>query len=379
MKAINPFEVSGEISEDIYIKLVKDFGLKIIDTNLLAKIKQHTKELHPLIEYGIFFAHRDLDLILSEYENGKPFYLYTGRGPSGEMHLGHLIPFYFTKWLQEKFNVYLLIQITDDEKFLTKNLTEDQVSFYAKQNMLDILSLGFIKGKTFFILDSRNAKILYNLAIKFSKHVTFSQVRSTFGMNESDNIGKIFFPSIQAVPSFILSYLLNKPVNCLIPYAIDQDDYFRLTRDVLPKLGYPKPASIVSKFLPSLIGEGKMSSSKKDTSIYLNDSEAEVRKKIFSAFSGGRDTKEEQIKYGADLSKDVPFQIYRILEEDRDKVEKVKEEYSSGKMLSGEMKEITYRKVIQFLDELKERREKIKDEIEEYMFDEEKIKKMLLI
>ncbi|MCW1292562.1 MAG: tryptophan--tRNA ligase, partial [Candidatus Parvarchaeota archaeon] len=78
MKAINPFEVSGEISEDIYIKLVKDFGLKIIDANLLAKIKQHTKELHPLIEYGIFFAHRDLDLILSEYENGKPFYLYTG-------------------------------------------------------------------------------------------------------------------------------------------------------------------------------------------------------------------------------------------------------------------------------------------------------------
>ena len=36
--------------------------------------------------------------ILNLYENKKPFYLYTGRGPSSEsMHLGHLIPFMITK------------------------------------------------------------------------------------------------------------------------------------------------------------------------------------------------------------------------------------------------------------------------------------------
>lgn len=37
--------------------------------------------------------------ILDAYENQKTFYLYTGRGPSSEaMHVGHLIPFIFTKW-----------------------------------------------------------------------------------------------------------------------------------------------------------------------------------------------------------------------------------------------------------------------------------------
>lgn len=38
--------------------------------------------------------------VLDAYEKQKSFYLYTGRGPSSEaMHVGHLIPFIFTKWV----------------------------------------------------------------------------------------------------------------------------------------------------------------------------------------------------------------------------------------------------------------------------------------
>lgn len=48
------------------------------------------------------------------YEAGKPFYLYTGRGPSSEaLHAGHLIPFVITQWLQEAFDVPCVIQMTD--------------------------------------------------------------------------------------------------------------------------------------------------------------------------------------------------------------------------------------------------------------------------
>ena len=42
---------------------------------------------------------RDMHQILDLVEQKKKFYLYTGRGPSSEaMHLGHLIPFIFTKY-----------------------------------------------------------------------------------------------------------------------------------------------------------------------------------------------------------------------------------------------------------------------------------------
>lgn len=54
------------------------------------------KELHHVFSVGFFF--RDMDQILDAYENKKSFYLYTGRGPSSQaMHVGHLIPFIFTK------------------------------------------------------------------------------------------------------------------------------------------------------------------------------------------------------------------------------------------------------------------------------------------
>lgn len=43
---------------------------------------------------------RDFNTILDRYEQNKPFYLYTGRGPSSDsMHMGHLIPFMFTAYV----------------------------------------------------------------------------------------------------------------------------------------------------------------------------------------------------------------------------------------------------------------------------------------
>ena len=83
-----------------------------------------------------------------------------------------------------------------------------------------------------------------------------NMVRSIFGLTESDNIGKIAFPATQAAPSFPNSFPhmfgTRKDLRCLIPCAIDQDPYFRLTRDVAPKLGHFKPALIMSKFFPAL-------------------------------------------------------------------------------------------------------------------------------
>lgn len=41
---------------------------------------------------------RDMHQLLDAYEKQKSFYLYTGRGPSTQaMHVGHLVPFIFTK------------------------------------------------------------------------------------------------------------------------------------------------------------------------------------------------------------------------------------------------------------------------------------------
>jgi tryptophanyl-tRNA synthetase (EC 6.1.1.2) len=89
---VTPWEVEGKVDYD---KLVKDFGMKLIDNEIINTIKKYTYDLNVMLRRRFFYAHRDLELVLSDYEKGKGFFLYTGRGPSGPMHIGHLIPFLF--------------------------------------------------------------------------------------------------------------------------------------------------------------------------------------------------------------------------------------------------------------------------------------------
>jgi len=100
---VDPWEVKSKSAKGVdYDKLIQRFGSSKIDDALLARFEAVTgKPVHHLLKRGTFFSHREVNWILDLYEQKKPFFLYTGRGPSSDaMHLGHLIPFIFTKWLQ---------------------------------------------------------------------------------------------------------------------------------------------------------------------------------------------------------------------------------------------------------------------------------------
>ena len=367
--SVTPWEVKGNID---YSKLIKQFGTETIDEALLNRIKKHTGQLHHMLRRNIFFTHRDLNWLLDEYEKGNKFYLYTGRGPSGPIHLGHIVTWEFTKWLQSSFDVPLLFQITDDEKFLFSEKFKDlsETKTIAYDNILDIIAIGFDPKKTKIMIDSDNSKTLYNAAIPIAKKITFSTVKSSFGFTNSNNIGEIFYTAIQAVPSIIESIWQNKNIPCLIPHAIDQDPHFRVARDVLPKLGYYKPASIQNSFFPDLTGhDGKMSSSNADTAIYMSDTPKMVKSKINKyAFSGGQDTLELHRKLGGNPSVDISFQwLYQFFESDDNKIKKIEEDYISGELLSGELKAILIDKINQYLENHRNKKETLKDKIEDYL------------
>lgn len=368
--SIDPYKVEGKVD---YEKLIKEFGLEKIDQDMLNRIKKLAGELHPMLRRGIFFAHRDLKWVLDEYEKGNKFFLYTGCGPSGPIHIGHLLVWYFTRWVQEKFGVELYFQFTDDEKFMYKDLSYKEVQDWLHENMLDVAAVGFDPEKTHFIVDTKHAGIMYPEAIKVAKKITFSTIKSSFGFSDSTNIGSIFFTSMQAVPSFLPCVLKKKKIPCLIPHAVDQDPHFRITRDILPKLGYYKPASIQCSFLPPLTGRvGKMSSSESVKGILTTDTPKEVKKKINKyAFSGGQSTIEEHREKGGNPDIDVPFQYLRYLfEEDDERLKQLEKDYRSGKLLTGEMKKYAIEKISEFLKDHQERREQVKEKISEFLLKE---------
>ena len=363
---VTPWEVKGDVDYD---KLVKEFGVSKIDNKLLERIKKHTGELHPMLSRGLFFAHRDLGWLLDEYEKGNKFFLYTGRAPSGPIHIGHIFVWEFTKWLQDKFDVELWFQFPNEEKFLFKDISYEKVQEYLKENMLDVIALGFDEKKTHFLIDTKHASLMYPEACKVAKKITFSMVKSSFGFDNEANIGEIFYTAMQAVPAFLPSVLKGKKIPCLIPHAVDQDPHFRLTRDILPKLGHYKPASIQCSFIPPLTGiAGKMDSSK-EGAIFMTDSPEQVETKIRKyAFSGGQPTIAEHRQKGGNPDIDISFQYLRMFfEPDDKKLQKIHDDYKSGKLLTSELKEILIEKINAFLKEHQKRREQAEKQIEKFI------------
>ncbi|KOC13572.1 putative tryptophanyl-tRNA synthetase [Aspergillus flavus AF70] len=392
---INPWSVegardeNGDVASIDYEAISQKWNTSIIDQKLLERFEQVTgHKPHRWLRRGLFFSHRDFDRILNLYERGEPFFLYTGRGPStGSLHLGHTIPLQFTKWLQDVFDVPLVFMLTDDEKALFKdNLTFEETMKYAKENARDIIAIGFDKKKTFIYSDLKylSNHFLMN-AWEFSKLVTFNQVRGAFGFNESTNIGRIFFPSVQCVAAFATSYpeiwtddpqptrtqsIANIP--CLIPMGIDQDPYFRLLRDNAHKMRFPspKPALIHSKFLTALQGPGgKMSSSNPNSAIFMSDTPKKIKTKINKyAFSGGQVSVEDHRRLGGNPDVDVSYIYLTYFEEDDAKLEEVYKSYKSGSLLTGELKKMAIEALQEYVRLFQERRGLITDEVlEEYM------------
>ena len=367
---VTPWSVEGDVDYD---KLVERFGTSKITPEILARFEKLTGEVHLFLRRQIFYSHRDLDWILSRYEAGEKFFLYTGRGPSGGVHLGHLIPWIFTKYLQDKFGAELYFQMTDDEKYYNSDkLTLEQTKQLARENTLDLIALGFDPKKTFVFTDMGYAKTLYSIAAKVAKHTTFSTAKAVFGFENSTDIGMVFFPALQAAPCFLPSVLKGHNIPCLIPAAIDQDPYWRgIAREVAPKLGFYKPAQIHSKFIPGLGQGGKMSASQPETAIFTTDTPKVVEKKILSSFTGGRATVEEQRRLGGqpDICP-VYHYYYFMFEEDEKKLSNIYNECKSGKLLCGECKGMLAPRVRKFIEEHQSNREKAKDKIDDFIVED---------
>jgi tryptophanyl-tRNA synthetase len=365
---VTPWKVEGEID---YKRLMAKFGTQPINPQIINRIKQLTGDVHPLLKLQYFFSHRDLDWILDKHEHGEPFYLYTGRGPSGMVHIGHITPWLFTKYIQDKFDSKLLFQITDDEKFLqSQDRTREQTRAYTYENILDIIAVGFDPAKTKIIVDTKHVQYLYPLATQIAKRITFSTAKATFGFSNATNIGMIGFPPIQAAPCFLPSVLEDKPTPVLIPAAIDQDPYWRVTRDVAERLGYYKPAQIHSKFIPGLGMSGKMSSSKPETALLTVDEPEVIEKKVSGAFTGGQPTIALQRQLGGNAQACPVFWYLRYLFDSEGKSNERFLKCQSGNLLCGECKNDLAEESKNFIAEFKKRREKGKDMIRTYMFDE---------
>ena len=339
-KIIDPW--GSGLLED-YEKIIKDFGLDIFDSKLFPRPNR-------IMRRNLVFAGRDLKIISDAIKNKKKFYVLSGIMPSNEkIHFGTKMVVENIKYFQEH-GAETYILVADLESASTRGITLEE----ARKRALDFhipayVALGLDIKKTIFYFQSENKEAMNN-AYEFAKKITLNEFEAIYG---SADPGKIMAAMAQVADILYPQFKERKPG--IIPVGIDQDPHIRLTRDIVRRLKDKKfflPSSIYHKYTPSLDGNIKMSKSKPESCIELPEDIKSVKRKIKNALSGGRDTLDEHRKLGAVIEKDMVFELMKqhLVEDDKE-LNRIYNDYKSGKMTSGELKEIACNKMEAFMND----------------------------
>ena len=363
---ITPWEVKGEVD---YEKLVKEFGLSPLK-ELPAVFNENA-----LFRRKIVFAHRDIQKVLDALQNKKKLVMMTGLMPTGKFHIGHMLVAQQMIFYQ-KLGAKIYIAVADIEAYNARGQSlEDSRKIAVEQYIKNYIALGLKPENCDIYFQSARSKqgeksnAYYTLQNLLARHATFNEFRAVYG---EISPGKMLSALLQA--SDMLHPQLPEfegicPV--IVPVGVDQDPHIRLARDISQRIknpGFMQLSSTYHMFIPGLSG-GKMSSSDATSYIALTDTPEEVEAKIKKyAFSGGQPTIEEHRKKGGNPDIDVSYQYLKMFfEPDDKKLQRIHDDYKSGKMLTSELKEILIEKLNAFLKEHQKKREQAEKQIDRFV------------
>lgn len=361
----NPWEVKGDIDYD---KLIKDFGVELI------KDLPDVFNEEALFRRKFVFAHRGIGKIINAIHYKKPFVMMTGLMPTGKFHIGHMIVAKQMMFYQN-LGAKLYVAVADIEAYNARgqSLAESRKNA-IEEYILNYIALG-LKSENLDIYFQSNrsnhqhkANTYYRLQNILARHATFNEFKAVYGEITPGKMSSALLQAADMLHPQLKEF--EGPIPVIVPVGIDQDPHIRLARDLASRCKEFKFMELCSSyniFMPGLSG-GKMSSSDPTSFIALTDDPDEAAKKIKKyAFSGGKDTVEEHRKHGGNPDIDVSFQYLRYFEYDDKQLKKIRDDYESGKLLSGELKQILIEKITKFLEEHQKNIEKAKRVIDRYV------------
>ena len=356
-KIIDPW--GSTLIED-YDKLIKDFHLDSFNSKLFPNPNR-------LMRRGVVFSGIGLKEISEAIKKKKPFYVLSGIVPSGKkIHFGNKMVIEMISYFQKQgAETYILVADLEAEAARGISLEEGRkraLEFHIPA----YIALGLDPNKTTLYFQSDNIEVMH-AGYKYSKKVTEAQFKALYGSAAPSKI----YSSLTQVGD-ILYPQFKKRMPGVIPVGVDQCPHILLTRDIANRMKKEKfypPAATFHKYTPALNGHFKMSKSMPESMIELPEDPKLACKKIKKAVTGGRDTLEEHRKLGAIIEKDMIFELMKQhLIDDDDELNNIYKEYKSGKMTSGELKEIACEKMTEFMNNLQKNIKKARKDINKLKF-----------
>ncbi len=355
----------GSNSIKDYSRLQAEFGIDPV-APLLPRFRRPSHHL----SRGIDFGHRDLTRILDAIDNNKPYAVMSGIKPDGAFHLGNKMTaddmIYFQS-LSKKATVFYAI--ADVEAYADNGLSFDETSKISVRNIADMLALGLDPDRTVAYKQSEEMRVM-RLSVIFTRGVTNNMLRAIYGERQ---IGLYLSALVQA-GDILMPQLAEfggpKPV--LVPVGADQDPHIRLARDLADRyrteFGFVLPSALYHRLELALTGGYKMSKRTSGSGFTLDDSPAEASKCVLSAFTGGRNTVEEQRRLGGRADICPVYDLYRFhFGLDDDHVRRVYSECLGGIRMCGECKQEAAGLVKKFLEQHRKKRDSLKKDAQELL------------
>ncbi len=331
-------------------KLVKEFG---------ASLASSLRDIPDFYTFkkGLVYSHRDFDKFFKALKKGEKCAIVSGFNASGTIHIGHKALFDTNLYFQKEYGIPVFIPISDDESYLSGKVKNQEEALKNSLKLArELLAYGFDPEKTYFIIDQIYTNI-YNLAIKLSRKINLSEIKATYGYKNEENIGLHFYPAIQAAHILFPQEKFNIK-HVLVPIGPDEDAHIRICRDIASRAGYEKPSILHLSFMPGLDGE-KMSKSR-GNAIFFNEPILQINKKVKTAFSGGQKTLEEHRKLGGNPDVDISCIYLSSLFLDEKETNKLFRDYKSGKITSGEVKNMLLKKLTKLTTSFQDNIKKVK-------------------
>lgn len=344
-----------------YEHIFKEFGLKPFN-------EEWKKDLdHLLFRRNLVIAERDFAKVIARIKTKKPFVNITGIASSGPLHFGHKVDIDLFRFFKEKGGRnYFAVSDIDAYCSRDKITAMKQAKELAVNNLKHLLALGLEERDVY--VQSRKEQRYYEFAFELSKKITNNEFEAVYG---HVNLGKISAAILQY--GDILHPQLEEfegKMPSITGIGLDQDPHARVTRDVAQRLGYDieVPSFIYFKHQSGLREGKKMSSSEPNTAIFLDDNLKEAEKKLMGAFTGGRNTLEEQKKLGGNPDICKVYEMLKFHYENDKELSRIYSECRQGKWLCGECKKYCANFVLEFLEKHRKDAEKNQKKAEKIVY-----------
>lgn len=361
MITIDPW---GSAKIESYEKLFESFGIEKFES-----FAKKLKDPHMLMTRGVVIGQRDYKQIFDAILNKRDYAMMTGFMPSGKFHFGHKMVADQIVWYQNH-GAELFVAVADMEAYAVRQMSLEETRKIAiEEYILNYIALGLKPRNLHLWFQSNYKPSYYKLAAMFSRKITMNEFKAIYGELSPGKIQAVLLQIADIMHPQLKEFGGPKPV--VVPVGTDQDPHIRITRDVAARFkedfGFILPSSTYHKFTTGL-DSGKMSSSKPESYIALSDGPEIAVNKLKRAFTGGRDTVEEQKKLGGVPEKCVIFELYtqHLIKDDKE-LENICKDCKSGKLLCSEDKQRACELLKKFLIEHQKKREKARKEIKKFL------------